>query len=175
MIAWVYHGTVQLAFTTVDDFHALLEQAGEALDYREVWPRLFPVANCPPELTHTLVADIVRSDERFVWESDVHVGLAAWRARRRDLADVAFTVVDLETTGATPGFAKITEIGAVRLEGGREVGTFSLLVNPGLRIPAMITGITGIDDATVADAPPIDVALPRFVDFAADSVLVAHN
>ena len=41
---------MQLAFTTVDEFHGLLEQAGEALDYREVWPRLFPVANCPPEL-----------------------------------------------------------------------------------------------------------------------------
>ena len=122
-----------------------------------------------------LVADIVHGDERFSWESDVHVGLAAWRARRRDLADVAFTVVDLETTGATPGFSKITEIGAVRLEGGREVDTFSALVNPGVRIPEMITGITGIDDATVADAPPIDVVLPRFVDFAADSVLVAHN
>jgi len=166
---------VQLAFTTVDDFYALLEQAGEALDYREVWPHLFPVANCPPELMHKLVADIVHGDERFSWESDVHVGLAVWRARRRDLADVAFTVVDLETTGATPGFSKITEIGAVRLEGGREVDTFSSLVNPGIRIPAMITGITGIDDATVADAPPIDVVLPRFVDFAADSVLVAHN
>jgi len=172
---WVYDVTVQLAFTTVDDFYALLEQAGEALDYREVWPHLFPVANCPPELMHKLVADIVHGDERFSWESDVHVGLATWRARRRDLADVAFTVVDLETTGATPGFAKITEIGAVRLEGGREVDTFSSLVNPGVRIPEMITGITGIDDATVADAPPIDVVLPRFVGFAADSVLVAHN
>ena len=112
---------MQLAFTTVDEFQSLLEQAGEALDYREVWPRLFPVANCPPELMRKLVADIVESDERFLWESDVHVGLAAWRARRRDLADVAFTVVDLETTGATPGFCKITEIGAVRVEGGREV------------------------------------------------------
>ncbi len=50
---------MQLAFTTVDEFHALLEQAGEALDYREVWPRLFPVANCPPELMRRLVADIV--------------------------------------------------------------------------------------------------------------------
>ncbi len=166
---------MQLAFTTVDEFHGLLEQAGEAVDYREVWPHLFPVANCPPELMHTLVDDIVRSDERFAWESDVHVGLAAWKARRRDLADVAFTVVDLETTGATPGFAKITEIGAVRVEGGREVDSFSTLVDPGVPIPAMITGITGIDDATVAGAPPIEVALPRFVDFAAHSVLVAHN
>jgi len=170
-----YDHEVQLAFTTVDEFHSLLEQAGEALDYREVWPRLFPVGNCPPELMRTLVADIVQSDERFAWESDVHVGLAAWHAQRRDLADVAFTVVDLETTGATPGFAKITEIGAVRLEGGREVDTFSALVNPGVPIPAMITGITGIDDETVAGAPPIDVVLAKFVDFAAHSVLVAHN
>lgn len=166
---------MQLAFTTVDDFHSLLEQAGEALDYREVWPRLFPVANCPPELMRALVADIVRSDERFVWESDVHVGLAGWRARQHDLDGVAFTVVDLETTGATPGFAKITEIGAVRIEGGREVATFSELVNPGVPIPAVITGITGIDDAMVADAAPIEMVLPRFVRFAADSVLVAHN
>lgn len=170
-----YDHRVQLAFTTVDEFHALLEQAGEALDYREVWPHLFPVANCPPDLMRKLVDDIVRGDERFAWESDVHVGLASWRARRRDLADVAFTVVDLETTGATPGFTKITEIGAVRLEGGREVAAFSALVNPGVPIPQMITGITGIDDETVADAPPIEVVLPRFVDFAAHSVLVAHN
>ena len=170
-----YDAEVQLAFTTVDDFFALLEQAGEALDYREVWPRLFPVANCPPELMHKLVADIVQGDERFTWESDVRVGLGAWRALRHDLADVAFTVVDLETTGSTPGFTKITEIGAVRLEGGREVDTFSSLVNPGVRIPQMITGITGIDDATVADAPPIEAVLPRFVEFSAGSVLVAHN
>jgi len=166
---------VQLAFTTVDEFHSLLEQAGEALDYREVWPRLFPVANCPPELMRKLVDDIVQGDERFVWESDAHVGLAAWRAHRRDLADVAFTVVDIETTGATPGFCKITEIGAVRIEGGREVGTFSALVNPGVSIPTFITGITGIDDQTVAGSPPIEVVLPKFVDFAAHSVLVAHN
>ena len=88
---------------------------------------------------------------------------------------MAFTVVDIETTGATPGSSKITEIGAVRIEGGREVGTFSALVNPGVPIPDIITGITGIDDDTVADAPPIDVVLPQFVDFAAHSVLVAHN
>jgi len=166
---------VQLAFTTVDEFHSLLEQAGEALDYREVWPRLCPVANCPPELMRRLVADIVESDERFAWESDVHVGLAAWRAQRRDLADVAFTVVDIETTGATPGFCKITEIGAVRIEGGREVSEFSALVNPGMPIPTFITVLTGIDDDTVSGAPPIEVVLPKFVDFAAHSVLVAHN
>jgi len=166
---------VQLAFTTVDELFALLEQAGEPLDYREAWPRLFPVNNCPPELMRSLVADIVRTDERFSWESDVLIGLTHWRAERRDLSEVAFTVVDLETTGSMPGFAKITEIGAVRVEGGRQVATFSQLVDPGVAIPANITQITGIDHAMVAGQPSIGQALPRFVEFSRDSVLVAHN
>jgi len=53
---------------TVDELVALLEQAGEPLDYREVWPRLFRMANCPPELMRVLVSDIVRDDERLVYE-----------------------------------------------------------------------------------------------------------
>jgi DNA polymerase III subunit epsilon len=170
-----YSGLVQLAFTTVDEFFALLEQAGEPLDYREVWPRLFPVSNCPLEFMRSLVADIVHADERFTWESDVLVGLTHWRAERRDLSHVVFTVVDLETTGSVPGFAKITEIGAVRIEAGRQVATFSQLVDPGVSIPTEITQITGITDTMVAGQPGIRQVLPRFVDFSRDSVLVAHN
>jgi len=166
---------VQLAFTTVDELVALLEQAGEPLDYREVWPRLFPVTHCPPELMRSLVADIVHQDERFSWESDVHVGLTHWRAGHRDLAGVAFTVVDLETTGSTPGFAKITEVGAVRLESGEVTATYSQLVDPGVPIPRQITQITGITDAMVAGRPAIQQVLPRFVEFSHGSVLVAHN
>ena len=175
MPPWGYTGEVQLAFTTADELFELLEREGEALDYRDVWPRLFPVSNCPPELMRTLVNDVITEDERFVWESDVHVGLASWRATHQDLSGVAFTVVDLETTGSTPGYAKITEIGAVRVEGGAHVATFSQLVNPGMPIPGFITGITGISQQMVADAPPIDQVLPRFVEFSAGSVLVAHN
>ena len=166
---------MQLAFTTVEELFALLEQAGEALDYREAWPHLFPLAGCPPALMHALVDDIVRHDERFIWESDVHIGLAAWRAARRDLSEVVYTVVDLETTGSTPGFAKITEIGAVRVEGGEQTATFSSFVDPRVPIPRVITHLTGIDDAMVAGAPPIAQVLPRFVEFAAGTILVAHN
>ena len=166
---------MQLAFTTADDLAALLEQAGEPLDYREVWPHLFPVTNCQPELMRALVNDIVSNDERFVWESSVHIGLAAWQGQRHDLADVAFTVVDLETTGSTPGFAKITEIGAVRIERGRVVDVFSQLVDPRQPIPPLITEITGITHAMVAGQPTIADVLPRFVAFSAGSTLVAHN
>ena len=170
-----YHESVQLAFTTVDELVALLEQAGEPLDYREVWPRLFRMANCPPELMRTLVSDIVRDDKRLVWDGPFHVSLEAWRAQRRDLSTVAFTVVDLETTGGTPGFTKITEIGAVRVESGRQVATFSQLVDPRQPVPAKITEITGINAAMLVGQPPIEEVLPRFLEFSADSVLVAHN
>jgi DNA polymerase-3 subunit epsilon len=166
---------VQLAFTTVDELFALLEQAGEPLDYREVWPRLFPVTNCPPELMRALVDDIVRDDERFVWDGPFHIGLDHWRAQCHDLATIQFTVVDLETTGGTPGFTKITEIGAVRIEDGRQVATFSQLVDPQQAVPAKITEITGITDDMVRGRPTIEQVLPEFVAFSAGSVLVAHN
>ena len=90
------------------------------------------------------------------------------------LSQVSFCVVDLETTGAGPG-AAITEVGAVRVRGGEIQGEFQTFVNPGDHIPATITVLTGITDQMVADAPDIAAVLPGFLEFAAGSVLVAHN
>jgi DNA polymerase III epsilon subunit family exonuclease len=84
-------------------------------------------------------------------------------------------VVDVETTGWLADAACITEIGAVRLRDGRPVTEFSALVNPGVPIPSAITELTGITDDMVSDAPKIGDVLPRFLDFAGDSVLIAHN
>jgi DNA polymerase III epsilon subunit family exonuclease len=84
-------------------------------------------------------------------------------------------VVDLETTGGSPGHSKVTEIGAVRVRGLRVVERFSTLVDPGRPIPPVVTDITGIDDAMVAGSPDIETALARFVEFAGQDVLVAHN
>lgn len=94
----------------------------------------------------------------------------------RPLRDVTFCVVDLETTGGSPGDGdRITEIGAVKVRGGEVVGEFQTLVNPHTSIPAFIAVLTGITNRMVADAPAIDAALPAFLEFAAGSVLVAHN
>jgi len=90
------------------------------------------------------------------------------------LRDVLFCVVDLETTG-TGADAAITEIGAVLTRGGVNQGEFQTLVNPAQHVPGMITVLTGITDAMVADAPPIGVVLPSFLEFARGAVLVAHN
>jgi DNA polymerase-3 subunit epsilon len=91
------------------------------------------------------------------------------------LSEVTFCVVDLETTGGSPTDARITEIGAVKIRGGERLGTFQTLVDPGTSIPEFIARLTGIDDRTVAGQPPIEAALPAFLEFARGCVFVAHN
>jgi DNA polymerase-3 subunit epsilon len=91
------------------------------------------------------------------------------------LSEVEFVVVDLETTGGSPADSRITEIGAVRVRGGERLGTFHTLVDPGVPVPRTITRLTGIDDATLAGAPPIEWVLPSFAEFARGAVFVAHN
>ena len=91
------------------------------------------------------------------------------------LADVTFVVVDLETTGGSATASAITEFGAVKVRGGEVLGEFQTLVKPGEPIPPFIQVLTGITNAMVAQAPRIDSVLPAFLEFARDSVLVAHN
>lgn len=83
---------------------------------------------------------------------------------------------DLETTGGSAAAgAQITEVGAVKVRGGRTLGELATLVRPAGPIPPYVAMLTGITDATVADAPPIDAVLPSFLEFARGCVLVAHN
>ncbi|PVU81814.1 DEDD exnuclease domain-containing protein (plasmid) [Cellulomonas sp. WB94] len=91
------------------------------------------------------------------------------------LSDVTFVVVDLETTGGTPGSCAITEIGAVKVRGGEVLGEFQTLVDPGGPVPAFISVLTGITTSMVIGAPRIAEVLPSFLEFARGSVLVAHN
>jgi DNA polymerase III subunit epsilon len=91
------------------------------------------------------------------------------------LATYDLVVVDVETTGWQPGEAAITEIGAVRVNGGEITGEFSTLVSPGAPIPADICELTGITDAMVSRAPATAAALQAFLAFGRGCILVAHN
>jgi DNA polymerase-3 subunit epsilon len=92
------------------------------------------------------------------------------------LREATFVVVDLETTGGSAvGGSSITEIGAVKVRSGEVLGEFQTLVRPSEPIPPFISVLTGITNHMVADAPTIAAALPAFLEFAAGSVLVAHN
>ncbi len=86
-----------------------------------------------------------------------------------------FVVFDLETTGLSAVNCKITEIGAVKVRGGKVLEVFNTFVNPECHIPENITELTSITDEMVADAPTIAEALPKFFEFVGDRLLIAHN
>jgi len=103
------------------------------------------------------------------------VDLARAELARVDLAEVEFAVIDLETTGWSPQAAAITEIAAVRVRGGRRLGEFASLINPGVPVPRGIEDLTGISDWMLAAAPKLAAVLPGLLAFASGCVLVAHN
>lgn len=87
----------------------------------------------------------------------------------------SFVVFDIETTGLSPQTCAITEIGAVRYKRGKVGEKFSSFVNPRVPIPEEIVKLTGITDEMVKDADPIEVVLPKFLEFVGNDILVAHN
>ncbi len=89
--------------------------------------------------------------------------------------DDTYIVFDIETTGFSSIRDRIIEIGAVKVVNGRIADRFSTFVNPQRPIPFEITNLTGITDEMVMESPAIDVILPRFLEFAGEGVLVAHN
>ena len=86
-----------------------------------------------------------------------------------------YVVVDVETTGSDPARHRLTEVGAVRVRGGRIVGEWSSLVNPERRIPAFISQLTGITDAMVAEAPRFSEVAAGLREFIGEAVFVAHR
>ncbi len=93
--------------------------------------------------------------------------------------DMAFTdefvAFDLETTGLSSRNDRIIEIGAVIMKEGKEVDRFQTFVDPRRPLDKKIVELTGITDDMLRGAPTIEEALPKFLEFVGDRVLVAHN
>ena len=136
--------------------------------------RLFALRSAPVGLARSLLADVVDADARLAWNGDA-VALAAPLGGALLLENATYVVVDLETTGLRPGSAQICEIGAVRVRGLTVEAEFQTLVDPGMPLGAGASALTGLTSRQLRGAPPPAVAVHRFLAFAGDAVLVAHN
>ncbi len=86
-----------------------------------------------------------------------------------------YAIVDIETTGGYASANGITEIAVYIHNGERVVKHFETLINPQRAIPRFITGLTGIDDAMVEDAPTFDDIADVLFDLLNDKIFIAHN
>lgn len=84
-------------------------------------------------------------------------------------------VLDIETTGLSPVKNEIIEFAAVRVRNYEVTQEFATLIKPSVPIPAFITGLTGISDLDVENAPDIVEILPQIRDFIGDDIVVGHN
>jgi DNA polymerase-3 subunit epsilon len=85
-------------------------------------------------------------------------------------------MLDFETTGLSPAVGdRIKEVAARRIADGRIAERCVSLVNCKVRIPAFITGLTGITQQMVDSAPPAEQVVPALLEFIGTDALSAHN
>ena len=136
------------------------------------------VAQAFPEAMHAIERNKI--DLKILYGVEAYyvndaAGVSVVRGTLDAPLDGEVIVFDLETTGLKPSSEEITEIAAVLVRGGQIIDSFQTYVNPHKPIPPEITELTGISDETVAGAPELAQAVPRFLAFAGDRALVAHN
>jgi DNA polymerase III subunit epsilon len=165
---------VQLRLDAADRLVELVEERRGPVPAQEAAGALFALRQAPVGLARTLLDEVVSSDARLAW-SGAAVSLAGEGPGELPLEAAAFVVFDLETTGLSARDSEICEIGAVRLRGLEPAGTFQTFVRPRTPLPSTIAALTGIRDGDLRCAPPPDAAVRRFLAFAGDCVLVAHN
>src|SRR5438270_750498 len=165
---------MQLRLDAADRLVELVEERRGPVYVEEAARRLFALRHVPVAMARSLLEEVVGEDARLAWRGDA-VGLADPPGADLPLERATFVVVDLETTGLRPGSARICEIGAVRVHEFELKDEFELLVDPGVPIGPAISALTGLRDADLRGSPHPAIAVRRFLEFAGNAVLVAHN
>jgi DNA polymerase III subunit epsilon len=165
---------MQLTFDAADRLVELVHARRGAVAAEEAAHVLFALERAPAALARSLLDDVVEGDARLAWLG-TRVGLTYPLQESTAIEDAEFVVFDLETTGLSASRCRICEIGAVRVGALAIKDTFETLVNPGSALPAYIAALTGIRDGDLRSAPRAELAVRRFLGFAGDAPLVAHN
>jgi len=94
---------------------------------------------------------------------------------QKDIDDVAYTVLDVETTGLSASYGRIIEFAGYRIERGEIVAEVKSFFNPGMRLDPFIIELTGIRDEDLEDAPFFEDNATEIMDLIEGSVIVGHN
>ena len=165
---------MQLSFDAADRLVELVHARRGAVSPEDAARVLFALERAPVTLAHSLLADVVDGDSRLAWRG-TRVGLADDGVVETLIEEAEIVVFDLETTGLSARRDRICEIGAVRVKALEVADTFETLVKPGVALPPTIARLTGLRDAELRGAPRPELAIRRFLAFAGDAALGAHN
>lgn len=129
----------------------------------------------PGPVAEHMAAALFAGRTEFVRDAD-----GRWRRACAPLEphplSLAYTVVDVETTGTSPERGhRVTEIAAVRVENGEIRDVFQTLVNPERPIPPFIMALTGISWEMVRDAPRFRDVCDELLARMEGTIFVAHN
>lgn len=96
------------------------------------------------------------------------------------IENTTFVVCDVETTGMSSRYNRITEIALIKIRNDEILDTYTTLVNPGQHIPYGITQLTGISNEDVFDKPAFKEIAPKVEDFiknnnGSEVVFTGHN
>jgi DNA polymerase III epsilon subunit family exonuclease len=163
---------VQLALDSLDRLVDTLEERGP-LTAVEAARSLFATPSISEGLACSLLGELTAGDSRVAC-----VGGSVALAGGHDdpsLEEAEFVVFDLETTGLSAARDRICELGAVRVRGLELVDSFHSLVNPGIALPEPVARLTGLRQRELIAAPPASAVVRRFLAFAGEGLLVAHN
>ncbi len=157
------------------------------------------VARLQADAAERMAVALLSSHEEFVQLPSGHWSLRGWEAaiamqrglphrvaqppqtepqadRSPSLTDIAFAVVDVETTGTRAANGdRITEIAIAHVREGAVCEVYTQLVNPERAIPSYITQLTQITGAMVRDQPLFRHIAADVSSRLAGHVFAAHN
>ena len=158
----------------VQETFDLVRNGGGRTAFTEIADLVFRLTNVTADLAASLVTDLVQNDPRFSIEGNLLV-IKDGNIESRPLKDLDFVVVDVEAIGGRSMPARVIEIGAYRVRHGEIGEKYQTLVHPDSLMPRFLSMFTGITDEMLVSAPRFNQIADSWLDFAGDSVLVAHN
>lgn len=89
-----------------------------------------------------------------------------------------YTLLDIETTGLSPIYNRITELGGIKVRNGQIVDKYTNLVKfpDSNKVPAFLTKMNGISEDLINEKGiPVEVAAEQFRDFIGSDIIIGYN